>query len=194
MTSHRAHETAISGATNAVSESTSVQHGGNLPKRITVLHLTASPSYGGPERQMLGLGRELEKECDSIFVSFLEEGRCWDFVQEAEGQGFTAHALRYDTPRVLAALEELEAMLRTHSVDLLVTHSYKARFSVVSRRIGWGFPSWAFRVAARPSHCACGYLTFWTVSLFAGWTESCACRRGSLERCASLEFRHGSYP
>ena len=52
---------------------------------------------------MLGLAQELSGCCKSIFASFLEEGRCGDFVRQAQSQGFEAHALRFDTPQVLAA-------------------------------------------------------------------------------------------
>jgi len=103
-----------------------------------ILHLTASPSYGGPERQMLGLGEELSGVCKSIYASFLEEGRCWDFVRQAQSQGFEAHALRYDTPRLLAALGELVGILRTAQASMLFCHGYKAGLlgRIAARRVG----------------------------------------------------------
>jgi glycosyltransferase involved in cell wall biosynthesis len=93
---------------------------------MTVVHLTASPCFGGPERQMLELGRELRGECRSAYISFLEEGRGWEFIREAERRGFAAFALTHDTPRLLAALKELTALLRKLKATVLCCHGYKA--------------------------------------------------------------------
>jgi glycosyltransferase involved in cell wall biosynthesis len=105
---------------------------------MTVVHLTASPCYGGTERQMLELGRELHESCRSVYVSFLEEQRCWDFVHEARRQGFASHAVKRDTPRLLAALAELTALLRDVRADLLCCHGYKANLLglLAARRVG----------------------------------------------------------
>ena len=92
---------------------------------ITIAHITASPSYGGSERQMLGLGQELQDVCNSVFISFLEEGRCWDFVKKARSDAFEAYALKYDTPRLVAALRELMGLLRNVNARLVCCHGYK---------------------------------------------------------------------
>ena len=112
------------------------QGNGNGP--TTLMHLTASPCHGGPERQMLGLAQELSAGYKSIFASFLEEGRCWDFIRQAQSQGFQAHALRFDTPRVLAALQELVGLLRDQKVSILFCHGYKAGIlgRIAARRVG----------------------------------------------------------
>jgi glycosyltransferase involved in cell wall biosynthesis len=108
------------------------------PDRLTVLHLTASPCYGGSERQMLELGRELQGSCRSVYASFLEEGRCWDFVREATRQGFSAHAISHDTPRLVAVYRELTALLSSVRADLLCCHGYKANLLglFAARRLG----------------------------------------------------------
>jgi glycosyltransferase involved in cell wall biosynthesis len=102
------------------------------------MHLTASPSYGGPERQMLGLGKELADRWNSIYVSFLEEGRCHEFIRQAQSEGFGAHTLRFDTPRLFAALAEVIDLLRSRQVSLLFCHGYKAGLlgRIAARRIG----------------------------------------------------------
>jgi len=94
--------------------------------QMTVVHLTASPCYGGPERQMLQLGKELSNFCRSIYATFLEEGRCWDFVRAAESQGFASFAVKRDFPRLVAALHEVTALLRSTRATVLCTHGYKA--------------------------------------------------------------------
>ncbi len=91
----------------------------------TILHLTASPSYGGIERQMLELGRELAGDYRSVFATFREEERCWDFVREAQAQGFSATALKYDTPRLGRAFRELVGLLQDTGASALLCHGYK---------------------------------------------------------------------
>lgn len=93
--------------------------------RPSIAHLAASPCFGGPERQMLGLGRALHSDYTSVFISFLEEGRCWDFIAKARSEGFEAYALRQDTPRLIAALRELVGLLRRINPGVLVCHGYK---------------------------------------------------------------------
>jgi glycosyltransferase involved in cell wall biosynthesis len=80
----------------------------------------------------------LRDRCRSIFVSFLEEGRCWDFVNTAARQGWEAHALRHDTPRLIAALGELTALSRRVGASLLCCHGYKANLLglFAARRLG----------------------------------------------------------
>jgi len=75
---------------------------------------------------MLGLGRELASFCESIFISFSEEGRCWHFVKEARNQSFDCFALKHDAPRGLAALREVIALLRATKTAILCCHGYKA--------------------------------------------------------------------
>ncbi len=105
---------------------------------LTILHLTASPSFGGPERQMLELGCQLSDSCRSVFVTFQEEGRCWDFVRNAQSAGFGAYALKHDSPRLFAAYRELLALARTHQPALLCPHGYKSNLIglLVARRLG----------------------------------------------------------
>jgi glycosyltransferase involved in cell wall biosynthesis len=105
---------------------------------LTILHLTASPSFGGPERQMLELGCELRDSCRSVFVTFQEEGRCWDFVRNAQSAGFGAYALKYDSPRLFAAYRELLALAREHKPAILMPHGYKSNLIglLVARRLG----------------------------------------------------------
>ena len=105
---------------------------------MCVAHLTASPCFGGTERQMLELGREMRDGYRPVFISFLEEGRCWDFINNATGQGWEAFALQYDTPRLLAAFRELLALLRRVGAKALCCHGYKANLLglLSARRLG----------------------------------------------------------
>jgi glycosyltransferase involved in cell wall biosynthesis len=101
-------------------------------------HLTASTFFGGPERQMLGLARELVPGVRSVFLSFAEGGRCRSFLDEARKQEFFAGALHYDTPWLRASVRELTAELMRLQVDVLCCHGYKADIlgRIAARRAG----------------------------------------------------------
>ena len=91
-----------------------------------LVHLTASPFFGGPERQMLGLAGALPPEYETAFLSFAEAGRCEPFLTEVRRRGFTGLRLAHDTPRLLAARRELTGLLRDLRADVLLCHGYKA--------------------------------------------------------------------
>jgi glycosyltransferase involved in cell wall biosynthesis len=93
---------------------------------MRLVHLTASPFFGGPERQMLGLAKALPTDCDVTFLSFGENGRCEPFLAEVRRAGFTALRLTHDTPRLLAARREITGLIRDLKADVLLCHGYKA--------------------------------------------------------------------
>lgn len=93
---------------------------------LSIMHLTASTFYGGPERQMLGLARALEATAQSRFWLFQERGLCRAFLGAAAKAGFEAAALRHDTPRYGASIRELGALIGRARPDVLVCHGYKA--------------------------------------------------------------------
>jgi glycosyltransferase involved in cell wall biosynthesis len=123
---------------------------------MRVAHLTASPFFGGPERQMLGLARSLPSEVASVFLSFPERGLCQPFLHELHRHGFAAEALVHNVPHVASALRELRGKLRRHRIDLLCCHGYKADLlglraarslgmPVVSVSRGWTAATWKVR-------------------------------------------------
>jgi len=75
---------------------------------------------------MLGLAENLAGGVRSTFLSFSEDGLCRVFLDQLRRGGFSAHALRHDTPRLLAALKELKQLLKRSRADLLICHGYKA--------------------------------------------------------------------
>ena len=93
---------------------------------MRLVHLTASPFFGGPERQMLGLAHALPADYDVTFVSFAESGRCEPFLEQVRRAGFTGLRLAHDTPRLLAARRELTRLLHDLKADVLLCHGYKA--------------------------------------------------------------------
>lgn len=110
---------------------------------MRLVNLTASPFFGGPERQMLGLAAALPAEFEITFVSFGEGGRCEPFLTEVRRAGFNAVRLKRDTPRLLAARRELTALLRDLGADLLLCHGYKANLVGRPAARKAGVPAWA---------------------------------------------------
>src|SRR5262249_18027517 len=96
------------------------------PATVTIIHLTSSTFFGGPERQMLGLAQALGEGDRTAFFSFREGGRCRDFLGRARREGDEADELAHDTPHFRAAVRELTARLRRASADVLCCHGYKA--------------------------------------------------------------------
>ena len=105
---------------------------------MKIVHLTASRFFGGPERQMLELAKSLPSETHSTFVSLAETGLCRAFLDEVRSACFEGVTLRRDTPHLLAALNELIAVLRRLGADVLCCHGYKANLLglLAARRLG----------------------------------------------------------
>src|SRR5262245_57360668 len=93
---------------------------------MRIAHLTASPFFGGPERQMLGLALSMRADVQSLFFSFPERGLCQPFLDELKRHGFIAEALVNNTPHFFAAIREFCELLREHRIDVLCCHGYKA--------------------------------------------------------------------
>ena len=105
---------------------------------MTLVHLTSSTFFGGPERQMLGLAHALPEPIRSTFVSFAECGRSTAFLAEVRKHKFDTVALKHDFPRLFATVGELTGVLRQSSCDVLLCHGYKANIlgRIAARRVG----------------------------------------------------------
>src|SRR5204863_399020 len=124
---------------------------------MRIVHLMASPFYGGPERQMLGLARHLPSRYDSVFVTFAERGRCAGLVNEARRCGFDCHVLEHNAPRLRRAASETARLLRRLDADVLCCSGYKpdivgvwaarqAGVPAISVSHGWTSATWKVRV------------------------------------------------
>jgi glycosyltransferase involved in cell wall biosynthesis len=91
----------------------------------TVVHLAASPFFGGPERQMLGLAQALSSSYRSVFLSFAERGRSQPFLDRVRQAGFPAYTLRENTPHLFRAAREVADQLRRERADVLCCNGYK---------------------------------------------------------------------
>jgi len=124
---------------------------------VTVVQLTASRFFGGPERQMIELAKALPGAYRTVFVSFSEDGLCHDFLEEARRAGFEALRLQHDTPWLAAAWRELVGLLRRVPADVLCCHTPKPnllgllaarrlRIPVVAVSRGWTAETWRVRL------------------------------------------------
>ncbi len=124
---------------------------------MLIAHLLASPFYGGPERQVLSLARELREHHDSLFLSFSENGRARPFLDEASAAGFQAIELKENWPNVLGSVREIAACLSENKASLLCTSGYKpdilglwaarrAKIPALAIAHGWTGATWKVRL------------------------------------------------
>jgi glycosyltransferase involved in cell wall biosynthesis len=92
---------------------------------MNIVNLTASPFFGGPERQMLGLARSLPTEYCSMFLSFAERGLSRPFMHELQKYGLATIELRDNAPHLWSAATEVAGCLRSLRADVLLCHGYK---------------------------------------------------------------------
>lgn len=115
---------------------------------IVAAHLVASPFFGGPERQMLGLASHLDADFRTVFLCFAEHGKAEPFIQQAQQRGFETVRLEKNTPHLRAAGAEVADHLARLRADLLLCHGYKpdlvgllaarkAKTPIVSVSRGW---------------------------------------------------------
>jgi glycosyltransferase involved in cell wall biosynthesis len=104
----------------------------------TVMHLTASRFYGGPERQMCGLARSLPASYRTVIASFAENGHCGAFLEKVRQQGLAGVEIERDTPRLYGALYELTGHLCRFRPNVLCCHGYKADLlgRLAARKVG----------------------------------------------------------
>jgi glycosyltransferase involved in cell wall biosynthesis len=118
-----------------------------------VVHLTASSFFGGPERQILGLGTALPPPFRTSILTFSEGGRCRAFLREVAAAGLKGVELASDFPRMRAAVREVTQFLREEGADVLITHGYKSNLlgrpaarragvPIVSVSRGWTGENW----------------------------------------------------
>ena len=105
---------------------------------MIIAHLMASPFFGGPERQMVGLARHLPATSTSVFLTFAEHGKCRALLDQVRQHGFEGLALEHNTPHVCAAAREVAGQLRRVKADALTCSGYKPDLIgwLAARRVG----------------------------------------------------------
>src|SRR5580704_2313889 len=94
-------------------------------RRTVTVFLMASPFYGGPERQMMGLAQHLPRRFRPVFISFPERGLCRPLLEEARKNGFEAIELRHNYPHLAKSAREIAGHLRDVRADLVMCSGYK---------------------------------------------------------------------
>jgi glycosyltransferase involved in cell wall biosynthesis len=118
---------------------------------MLVVQLMASPFFGGPERQMLGLACSLPKNYRTVFLTFAERGLARPLLAQVHRHGFEGWALAHNFPHVARAAREVARELRRLRADIVCCSGYKPDL------IGW--------LAARQAGVPC-------VSVSHGWTSA----------------------
>lgn len=96
-----------------------------------LVQLTASPFFGGPEKQILGLSQALPADCRTTFLGFPERGLAQPFLDRCVAAGFETIPLKHNAPWLFAAAREVADHLRRLRADLVLTHGYKCDL------VGW---------------------------------------------------------
>ncbi len=106
--------------------------------RFVIAHLMASPFFGGPEKQMLGMSLHLPRAFRSVFLTFSERGRCAGLVDAVRSGGLDAIVLEENFPRLGRSVGEVEARLRELRADILCCSGYKPDVVgwLAARRVG----------------------------------------------------------
>jgi glycosyltransferase involved in cell wall biosynthesis len=104
----------------------------------TVVHLTDSPFFGGPERQMLGLSVSLPASVRTTILCFRDHASGAPFLEQLARAGVTARMIGHANPRFLGMIADVARELRATRADLLVCHGYKADVLgwIAARRVG----------------------------------------------------------
>ena len=122
-----------------------------------VVHLLASPFFGGPERQVLGLATHLSPLYRTVFLSFHEGGLAEPFLRRAQEVGQQTISLKHNAPSFAACIREVTNHLQEQNADLLCCHGYKpdliglaaarrAKVPVIGICRGWTAATWKVRM------------------------------------------------
>lgn len=124
---------------------------------MVIVHLMASPFYGGPEKQMLGLALNLPASYRWVFLTFAERGLCQGLLDQVRAQGLKGIALKHNIPHLRSAIGEVAEHLRRLKADVLCCSGYKpdivglfaarrASVPVIAIAHGWTGATWKVRV------------------------------------------------
>lgn len=105
---------------------------------MNVVHLTDSPFFGGPERQILGLAVHLSPGIRTTVLCFRDGASCVPFLGQLAKVGIAARMLGHANPHFIAIMAEITRELRARRADVLICHGYKADLLgwMAARRVG----------------------------------------------------------
>lgn len=91
---------------------------------VRILHLIASDSVGGPEKQLIHHARDTRGEYDIVLGSFQDHAETPEFLALAARYGIETVSIPGGVRPGL--VDDLAQYLRKHRIDLLCSHGYKA--------------------------------------------------------------------
>jgi glycosyltransferase involved in cell wall biosynthesis len=127
---------------------------------MNVLHLTDSPFFGGPERQMLGLAVSLPAAIRTRILCFRDHASSEPFLEQLADAGVSSRSISHTNPHFVRMVADVVGELRATRADVLVCHGYKAdvigwlaatiaRVPVISVSRGWTGHTWKVRLNER---------------------------------------------
>ncbi len=128
-------------------------------KRARILHLRASNFVGGPEHQLLRHGEwELRGRHEILLASFIGPAEGSEFLRAAEARGIPTLTLPSRNVGFRSALPLLIEVLKSHKIDVLCAHGFKANvLGVVAARLA-GVPIACFlRGSTAENRKVCAY-------------------------------------
>src|SRR5687768_781545 len=93
---------------------------------MNVVHLTDSPFFGGPERQMLGLAVNLPPRIHTTILCFRDNNSSVPFLERLREAGIDSRMLPHANPRFIRIIGDIVAELRAARANVLLCHGYKA--------------------------------------------------------------------
>ncbi len=157
---------------------------------MRILHLEASPGWGGQEIRILREAEGMRERGHEVFFAVMQGGR---LIEEACKAGFTVYALNFHKIGWPLCLMQILKILRRHQIDIVNTHSsLDAWIGGIAARLG-------FRPIVRTRHLSTkikgglnsrllyGSLADFVVTTCASILPMIAQQSGKcLEKCASI--------
>ena len=87
---------------------------------MRILHLEASPGWGGQEMRILKESLGLKKRGHEVFFGVVEKGL---LIEKAQENGIEAFPLKLYKKKALVVLFQIMSLIKSKKIDLVVTHS-----------------------------------------------------------------------
>lgn len=98
-----------------------------MAEQKSIMHLSATDFFGGPEKQIVEHLKRLNKDrFDGQIASYLEYGGPNELLEKARQEGLKAHGIPMHGPLDFTAQFKLNNLIRHENIDLLCVHGYKA--------------------------------------------------------------------
>lgn len=91
-----------------------------MKKKLNILHLEASPGWGGQEMRILKESQAMKKLGFNVIIGVEKNG---GLVREAKDEGFLTYEIRFKKIFWVFSFFKLLYIMRRHKIDILNTHS-----------------------------------------------------------------------